>query len=562
VDRRLPRSSSRGSEKGSPSAFRLFNAVIVIRWLSLAVASIGYLWNLASPQLDFGHFVPACAAAVVYTVLLSLFSRSVYRIHSHSMFFLAADYTFSLILLASTGTVWSPFTMFCACSALFAGGRGNVRAGVAGGLGLVAIFAAALWSKGLTMAALAASDGLELALMYAIEFIVFSVAWAYASGLVADLDIAYSDLSASRDAVSQTNAILDDRRRELLAISRIRAAILNSPHAEEIIGTVLRALESMGFAEGKVFLVQDGALVAFPPDQPARTIDPESDDPVAVAVRLHEKVTVREEAAFASEGGPRPGVVIPIVFDDEAYGALVVGEEQGHAFEAETVELLGLFADELALALQHIRMYEQACEYALVEERNRVAVELNDTVVAKLQAAEEYARTVQAQDVPPDVARTLALLEETMHKALEDLGLAVLNWSSLEWDDRPGDLADRYAGEFTVLSGIPVELTVSGVERPLGAAKAKDLLRVLQESLSNAWRHASTPSVRVALDFDDDGVAMVVSDTGRGYDPAVVAHGAGIGLKSMSERGRRHGGSVDVTSAPGEGTQVRMWMPW
>jgi signal transduction histidine kinase len=562
VDRRLPRSSIRGSETGSPSAFRLFSAVIVIRWLSLAVASIGYLWNLASPQLDYGHFVPACAAAVVYTVLISLFSRSVYRLHSRSAFFLAADYTFSLVMLASTGAVWSPFTMFCACSALFAGGRGNLRAGAAGGAGLVAIFAVALWSKGLTMSALAASDSMELALMYSIEFVVFSMAWAYASGLIADLDTTYSELSASRDAVSQTNAILDDRQRELLAISRIRAAILNSPHTEEIMATVLRALESMGFPGGTVFLVQDGALVAFPPLQPARTIDPDSDDPVAVAVRLHEKVSVGESVAGVSGDAPSPGVAIPIVFDDEAYGALVVEAEQGHEFGPETVELLGLFADELALALQHIRMYEQACEYALVEERNRVAVELNDTVVAKLQAAEEYARVVRGEDVPPDVARTLALLEETMHTALEDLGLAVLNWSSLEWDDRPGDLADRYAGEFTALSGIPVELTVSGVERPLGAAKAKDLLRVLQESLSNAWRHASTPSVRVALEFDDDGVAMIVSDTGRGYDPEAVAHGAGIGLKSMAERGRRHGGSVDMTSAPGEGTQVRMWMPW
>jgi signal transduction histidine kinase len=207
-------------------------------------------------------------------------------------------------------------------------------------------------------------------------------------------------------------------------------------------------------------------------------------------------------------------------------------------------------------------MYEQARGYALAEERNRVTVELNATVIAKLQLAEEYARAVQEEDISPDVARTLALLEETMRKALEDLALAVLNWSSLEWNECPGRLAQRYASEFTTLSGIPVTLSVRGEERPLGAAKAKDLLRVLQESLSNAWRHANTPSVSVELRFAEDGVALAVCDAGCGYDPALAARGAGIGLKSMQERGGRHGGRVDVTTAPGSGTQVRMWMPW
>jgi signal transduction histidine kinase len=173
-----------------------------------------------------------------------------------------------------------------------------------------------------------------------------------------------------------------------------------------------------------------------------------------------------------------------------------------------------------------------------------------------------YAKALQDEDVGPDVARTLALLEETMYKALEDLRLAILNWSSLEWEDRPRDLMGRYVSEFTALSGIPVALTVLGDERPLGPNAANDLLRVLQESLSNAWRHAGTPSVEVELRFGDEGVAMTVSDDGRGYDADAVANGAGIGLKSMSERGRRHGGCVRVETAPGEGTHVRMWMPW
>ncbi|HEX9093511.1 MAG TPA: GAF domain-containing protein [Coriobacteriia bacterium] len=562
MDRQRPRSRARGSDGRPSSGFRLFNAVIVIRWLSLAVASIGYVWNLISRQLDYGHFVPALAAALAYTLALSLFSRRLYGFHSRSRMFLVIDYTFSFVLWAVTGAVWSPFLIFCACSALFAGLHGGVRAGAIGGAGLVASFAVALWVKGQTFPILAAGDGLELALTYSSEFAVFPIGWAYAAGLVADLDAACRKLAVSRDVLARANRILDDRQQELLALSRIRAAILSTPHAGEILRTVLDALASTGFPGCSVWLLEDGALMEFPSDQHPAAIGEGSDEPVAVAVRRREVVHAAASPASPASPARGPAVAVPIASADEVYGALVVHETTRGPFEREAVELLTLFADEIALALQHTHMYEQAREYALVEERNRVSVELSETVVGKLDTAEKSARALQREDVPPDVARKLALLEETMHKALEDLHLAVLNWTSLEWDDRPRQLAERYANEFTVLSGIPVALTVLGDERPLAPAKAKDLLRVLQESLSNAWRHACTPSVRVELEFAPDGVVLAVCDDGCGYDPSVAAHGAGIGLKSMAERGRRHGGCVDVTSAPGEGTQVRMWMPW
>jgi signal transduction histidine kinase len=104
---------------------------------------------------------------------------------------------------------------------------------------------------------------------------------------------------------------------------------------------------------------------------------------------------------------------------------------------------------------------------------------------------------------------------------------------------------------------VPVEVTVDG-----DPAVCPDtdvvLLRAAQEALANVRKHAGAAAVRVRLAYSD-GVALTVTDDGRGFDPA--AAGGGFGLPGLRRRAQDSGGNVTVDSAPGAGTTIRVVLP-
>jgi signal transduction histidine kinase len=100
---------------------------------------------------------------------------------------------------------------------------------------------------------------------------------------------------------------------------------------------------------------------------------------------------------------------------------------------------------------------------------------------------------------------------------------------------------------------------VTGAVRLLPTGTEVVLLRVGQEALANVRKHAAARQVTVRLEYGQDVVRLAVADDGAGFDPA-AAHG-GYGLRSMQDRVRQVGGTVQVTSAPGAGTEVRAEVP-
>ncbi|HEX9093805.1 MAG TPA: GAF domain-containing protein [Coriobacteriia bacterium] len=561
VDRHaLSRLLGRG-EESPPAGLRLFNAVLLIRWMSLGVASIGYLWNLSAPSLDYGHFVAVGGAAVVYTLVLSLFSRPVYEFHMRSNVFLVVDYGVSFAALSLTGAVWSPLLVFAAGSVLFAGLHGTVRAGVSGGSAMAGTYLASLVAKGMSYSGLAATEGVGLALVYSLEYLLFSIIWAYSAGLLYRLDLAYREVAQGRDVLQGANDSLDARQAELMALHRIRNAILGNLDADEILAIVLDALSGMGFPRCTVWLLEGDSVRPFSPVEylPAAPLDVEG--PIGDAVRNGHVVSVSPGHGPEIRIGGGPALVVPVLSDDEAFGALVVERADDTPFSDVDVELLRLFAEQIALALRHVRLYEQAREYAVLDERNRITVQIHDTAVRNLQEASAAAESLRSTGAREADAGRLALLADTVTASLKDLRFAVLNWASLDWETAVSDIVRRYVREFTELSGIPVDIAANGQECPLASPVLKDLVRILQESLSNVWRHAEASSVRITLDFVDSGVAMIVRDDGRGYDPAAAEKGAGIGLRSIRTRSERGGGSAVLTSAPGDGAEVRVWFP-
>jgi signal transduction histidine kinase len=253
---------------------------------------------------------------------------------------------------------------------------------------------------------------------------------------------------------------------------------------------------------------------------------------------------------------------VPIVAREGVIGAFYLTEKEGAPhFDATDEELIGLLAAHAAIAITNARLYERTRELTMIAERNRLALELHDVVSQKLfslSLTAESAATLLDRD--PDAARIqLRRLRELAREALEELRSLILGLrpADLERDGLEGALAK----EVSVLSrihGVEVELHADGIE-DRADRRDVDVLRIAQEALHNAVRHAGARTVSVRLQGSGRQLLLEVVDDGVGFDPGgVEVRSRQLGLTSMEERARELGAKLEIRSSPGDGTTVRL----
>jgi len=202
-------------------------------------------------------------------------------------------------------------------------------------------------------------------------------------------------------------------------------------------------------------------------------------------------------------------------------------------------------------------------EAGALEERERIARDIHDTIaqgftsIVMLSQAGESALGRGDDD---NAARRFAEIQETARDNLAEARalVAAMAPPSLERDGLVGALrrlSERYAAE----TGVPVRFSVVGTPRALAPSSEVTALRAAQESLANARRHSGARAIEVVLTFDEDGATVTVTDDGIGFDPGAPRDG--FGLDGLASRVQVVGGLVDVTSAAGSGTRVRVRVP-
>jgi len=252
---------------------------------------------------------------------------------------------------------------------------------------------------------------------------------------------------------------------------------------------------------------------------------------------------------------------VPIVARDGVIGAFYLTEKEGPApFGPEDQEVIELLAAHAAIAITNARLYEHSRELSILSERNRLALELHDVVSQKLFSlvlSAEAAATLLDLD-PPAARRQIDRLQELAREALDELRLLILELRppDLERDGLAGALR-KEVDMLRRLHDVEIELEVrDGVG---GGARDADVLRIAQEALHNALRHAAPGRVVVTVTENGDGLLVEVTDDGAGFEPGdSELRAKHLGLTSMEERARAIGGRLELRSAPGAGTTVKL----
>jgi signal transduction histidine kinase len=216
---------------------------------------------------------------------------------------------------------------------------------------------------------------------------------------------------------------------------------------------------------------------------------------------------------------------------------------------------------ELRRARQQIQALSEHVEAHLEAERKSIAREVHDQcgqvlTLVKMEIATLSSAARQAPLMLDSIQRLDDLVNDLVQMSRDiiarlrppalDLGLV----PALEW----------LAEEWTRQTGMTCDFSCAMDELALPDDKATTLFRIVQESLTNAARHARADRVRVDLSLAQDGLDLRVADNGRGFDAGGDLSGH-FGLMGMHERAQRVGARLQVTSAPGAGTQVRVSMP-
>lgn len=265
---------------------------------------------------------------------------------------------------------------------------------------------------------------------------------------------------------------------------------------------------------------------------------------------------------------------VPIVAPEGVIGAFYLTDKQGAAaFDAADQELIELLAAHAAIAITNARLYERSRELTILAERNRLALELHDVVSQKLFGlvlAAESALTLLDRDGDHDDDRDGARAQVKRAQALgreaqDELRSLILELRppALDRDGLCGTLR-KHVELVGRLHGVAVTHCIDEAAAAGGDGRRDlEVLRIAQEALQNALRHAAADRIEVRLKgADGDGIVLEVADDGAGFDPEdPELRARHLGLTSMQERARRLGGRLEIKSTAGAGTTVRLAVP-
>lgn len=373
------------------------------------------------------------------------------------------------------------------------------------------------------------------------------------------------------------------RNRELAALHEAAQELHGELSLQAVLQRVVdHASRLLGARYGAVSVVDEqGAIREFvtsgiSPELRGRIGDPpRGKGLLGVVMRGGQRLRLRDiQADLRSVGFPeghppmRSLLAVPIICRSPFRGNLYVADKEGaREFSAEDEGTLVRFADAAASAIDTAELHQRLRFLAVTEDRNRIAFELHDGMAqvlayvnAKCQAALEHLRRGRTDALETQLLELAAGARDLYGDVRE--GILALNTKLTA--GRPfAESLREFVLAWRERYDVPVELTVGDGAEPAPAVQLQ-VLRIVQEALSNIRKHAGAEHVDVRLGSDGDGcLRLEVHDDGRGFDLTALPRKGSprFGLLMMRERAESVGGRLEIDSAPGAGTRLGVEVP-
>ncbi len=403
------------------------------------------------------------------------------------------------------------------------------------------------------------------------------------------------------DQPQETDSLLH-RNRDLAVLYDIAGYLNHKVDVHEALQEVLaRVTELLGLQTGWVWLLNEqsspylAAAQELPPylaDHPQRMtgsclcldtfLSGDLEGAANVDVLRCSRLKNAERDSDPSALGLRFHASVPIYAGDTPLGVMNVASKDWRELQEEELQLLHIISDQIGLAMQRARLSAEhtraATRLATIEERNRLAREIHDTlaqglaaITLQLETADALAQ-VRPQRAHEAIQRALRLARSNLEEArrsVMDLRAAPLQDHTLPealaalaasenaayQQAAPGESAPTVHYTATPSSGFP----------SLPARIEAGLYRIAQEALVNVRTHAAAEYIEMTLIADDHQVILMIQDDGRGFDAEAVTSSnrdGHFGLTGMGERAKLLGGSICIQSEPGKGTYIYVSVPY
>lgn len=252
---------------------------------------------------------------------------------------------------------------------------------------------------------------------------------------------------------------------------------------------------------------------------------------------------------------------IPLYAHGKKLGVMNVASTDWRELSPEDLQLLYTVGDMISIAIERARLFDKSVRWGAVEERNRLAREIHDTLAQGLTAVSlqlESADALLEDEANPHRIRKVVRQALALTRAnLEEARRSVL-------DLRAAPLEGRTLTEALQLlveqAEVPVEMVVTGANRPLPPRVEISLYRMAQEALTNIGRHAQATKAWLEVIMSPEGVKLTVADNGHGFDPEQIPDNR-YGLLGLNERVKLLHGRLQVESTPGQGTRLEVTIP-
>jgi signal transduction histidine kinase len=265
------------------------------------------------------------------------------------------------------------------------------------------------------------------------------------------------------------------------------------------------------------------------------------------------------------KAGFRQLACIPLRSGESVMGVLNILTRDSRPFDERSIQMSTAVGNWAGLAIENARLHAHARRLAVLEERDRIGMDLHDGIIQSIYgvglALEGIYHSIEED--PKDAKQRIQHAIDGLNQAIRDIRAYIL-------DLRPRQLGNdgllagirRLVTEYRANTFSEVEFTAPHSDlKEMPHSHSLALFHICQEALANTAKHSNAKKVNVSVWVTSDRVLLEVRDDGRGFHIEKMTTTIGHGLSNMQTRARAVGGEVDITSSPGEGTTILAWVP-